>query len=775
MNFLRVTLVVLAAGLLLVGCSQQNDLNAPQRNSNAIGPYKDGTEYLGEITIAAGSGFVEGGVGMVGTETGTLDITVPAGATVEQVLLYWVGGTTSSDGDDEITVNGNPVTGAMIGGGTNFFGNYDFYGYRADVTEEGWVVPGANSFEISGFDFDHSGGSLDENDGAGMIVIYDDGTLADLQLFDGLDMAFFKFSATLDATVPVTFDFLAEPAGRTGHLVVLAGSVGADRPNMIKVTTSAGEQTFNNPLGSMDGMLFDSITLDVNIPAGDTEATVQLFSVVSEEPLGASLGWLGTGLSVPVTTTSELYCIGDLVWFDENGNGCQDEGEMGAEGVTVNLWEGCPPVEVIATTVTDADGMYRFCNLMSGDYTVQFVAPDGYEFCEQYAEGCGIEGDSNPGSDGITECVTIDDADDLTIDAALCMAPDLACLGDFVWNDLNMDGIQDAGEEGIADVYVDLMDCEGRVLETTMTDIDGHYMFCGLEAGDYSLHFELPDGYAFSPQDQGNDDALDSDADPTTGDTMCTTLEPGENDLTWDAGMYMPEDCGECDGKVTELTLQYNGDTAGYVEVFTKGKDPVSLFAGNVDPGDSFFFVGQDKHGTMGPEISLYIDGALNTKIHTSCSQPIGVGMVSGAFEILSGASLNGGALCPFDTPPDGGGDCGECDGKITNLTLKYTGDSAGYVEVYTKGKDPQILFAGDVNPGDQFSIVGNDKHGTVGTEISLYVDNELNTKIHTSCSQPIYIGMTSGDFEITAGSSRNGGKLCEMDDMLAPSAIRFN
>jgi hypothetical protein len=48
-------------------------------------------------------------------------------------------------------------------------------------------------------------------------------------------------------------------------------------------------------------MLFDSINLDVNIPAGDTQATVQLFSVVSEDPLGASLGWLGTGLSVPVT------------------------------------------------------------------------------------------------------------------------------------------------------------------------------------------------------------------------------------------------------------------------------------------------------------------------------------------------------------------------------------------------------------------------------------------------------------------------------------------
>jgi len=764
MSFLRVTLLVFALGVLIGGCSQQEDLNAPENETIMVGTNKDGTEYLGEIAIAAGAGFVEGGVGMVGTDTGTLDITVPAGATVEQVLLYWMGGTTSSDGDNEIMVDGNAVTGALIGGGTNFFGGYDFYGYRADVTAEGWVVPGANSFEITGFDFDFSGGTLDENNGAGMIVIYDDGTLADLQLFDGLDMAFFKFSGTLDATVPVTFDFLAESADRVGNLVVLAGSVGADRPNQIKVTTSAGEQVFDNPLGSTDGSLFDSINLDVNIPAGDTMATVQLFSVVSEEPLGASLGWLGTGLSVPVTPPPETYCIGDFVWYDENGNGCQDDGEMPVEGVVVNLWTGCPAAEMIASTVTNVEGYYEFCELLPGDYSVQFVAPEGYFFCEPFSGACDTANDSNAGEDGITDCVTIVDANDWTIDAALCMPAELACLGDYVWDDMNMDGIQDDGEMGIEGVVVHLMDCEGNTLGETMTDADGYYMFCELDAGDYNVHFVLPDGYVFSPMNMGGDPEMDSDADPATGLTVCTTLDPGENDMTWDAGMYIPEvDCDECDGKITELTMRYLGDTSGYIEVLTKGKDSEVIFEGTVGPNEEFSFVGNDKNGTMGTEISLFIDGALNTKIHTSCSQPIGVGMVSGAFEITAGASRNGGALCPIDTPPGGGDDCDECDGKITELTLKYTGE-AGYVEVYTKGKDPELLFGGDLNPGDEFSIVGNDKHGTVGTEIHLFVDDELNTKIHTSCSQPIYVGMVSGDFEITAGRSLNGGELCPMD-----------
>ena len=60
---------------------------------------------LGEIAIAPGSGFAEGGVGMVDTDSGILNITVPAGASVEQVLLYWMGGATTDVGDDTIEVD----------------------------------------------------------------------------------------------------------------------------------------------------------------------------------------------------------------------------------------------------------------------------------------------------------------------------------------------------------------------------------------------------------------------------------------------------------------------------------------------------------------------------------------------------------------------------------------------------------------------------------------------------------------------------------------------
>ncbi|MEW6050724.1 MAG: SdrD B-like domain-containing protein [Candidatus Zixiibacteriota bacterium] len=121
--------------------------------------------------------------------------------------------------------------------------------------------------------------------------------------------------------------------------------------------------------------------------------------------------------------------------------------------------------------------------------------------------------------------------------------PEIAAIGDFVWHDLNLDGIQDVGEPGIPGVTVRLYDCGGQLVGTTSTDVNGYYLFGDLTPGSYFVEFVLPSGFVFSPQDQGANDAVDSDADVTTGRTICTTLEGGETDLTWDAGMYRAIGC----------------------------------------------------------------------------------------------------------------------------------------------------------------------------------------------------------------------------------------
>jgi LPXTG-site transpeptidase (sortase) family protein len=115
----------------------------------------------------------------------------------------------------------------------------------------------------------------------------------------------------------------------------------------------------------------------------------------------------------------------------------------------------------------------------------------------------------------------------------------LAALGDYVWGDANANGIQDAGETGIANVTVRLLDENGNELATTTTNASGFYSFTDLTPGTYRVDFVPPAGYTVSPPNQGTDDALDSDADLTTGETANVTLASGETNNTLDAGLFL--------------------------------------------------------------------------------------------------------------------------------------------------------------------------------------------------------------------------------------------
>ncbi len=118
-------------------------------------------------------------------------------------------------------------------------------------------------------------------------------------------------------------------------------------------------------------------------------------------------------------------------------------------------------------------------------------------------------------------------------------------IGDYVWHDDDMDGIQDAYEPVIEGVPVRLLNGAGDNLYYVngdpmlmWTDEHGFYEFTGLPPGDYRVQFTLPDGTVFSPKDQGGDDAKDSDPDPSTGRTDVVTLHGGERLRDMDAGLY---------------------------------------------------------------------------------------------------------------------------------------------------------------------------------------------------------------------------------------------
>ncbi|MEE4311778.1 MAG: SdrD B-like domain-containing protein [candidate division KSB1 bacterium] len=234
--------------------------------------------------------------------------------------------------------------------------------------------------------------------------------------------------------------------------------------------------------------------------------------------------------------------LGDFVWEDLNKNGVQDVGEPGIPGVTVELYNNVNFDELIDMDVTDANGLYSFPNVNPGTYKVKFYPPAGYEPTSQNQGDDAKDSDPDPAT-GMTDFITLlPEESNPTIDAGYFRP---ASLGDFVWEDLNGDGIQDQGESGIGDVQVDLLDGAGNFLQTTTTAPDGSYGFADLDPGDYIVKFYKPNGYDPTLQDQGGDDALDSDADPTSGESHVVSLESGEHDPTIDAGYFQPASLGD--------------------------------------------------------------------------------------------------------------------------------------------------------------------------------------------------------------------------------------
>jgi len=254
--------------------------------------------------------------------------------------------------------------------------------------------------------------------------------------------------------------------------------------------------------------------------------------------------------------------LGNLVFNDLNQDGFQDPGESGVGGVVVVLYSagpdgvfGTPDDVAEQTTMTMGNGTYMFMNVEPGDYQIEFLEstlPTGNIFTTQNAAGIDDAEDSDAGSNGRTETFTVvvGQDDDLTWDAGIY---DPVVIGDYVWNDLNQNGIQNTNEMGVQDVVVNLIgagpdgiigNADDVVVDTQATGPMGEYMFVNVQPGDYYIEFDpstLPMNFVFTDADAvGANDQNDSDADDN-GLTPVFTVTAGMADnLSFDAGIYQP-------------------------------------------------------------------------------------------------------------------------------------------------------------------------------------------------------------------------------------------
>ena len=236
-----------------------------------------------------------------------------------------------------------------------------------------------------------------------------------------------------------------------------------------------------------------------------------------------------------ITITPCRASLGDRVWFDNNRNGIQDDGETGVPGVTVSLYT-CAGV-FLSSDITDADGLYLFPNLEPNQsyYVVFSNIPATYVFSPQDAGNDALDSDAD--NTGRTVCEFLSpNEDNRDYDAGINKP--VASLGDRVWFDNNRNGLQDDGETGVPGVTVSLYTCAGVFLGTDITDADGFYLFPNLEPDQsyYVVFSNIPATFVFTLANVGANDAIDSDANQE-GRTVCEFLSPGENNRDYDAGI----------------------------------------------------------------------------------------------------------------------------------------------------------------------------------------------------------------------------------------------
>jgi len=234
-----------------------------------------------------------------------------------------------------------------------------------------------------------------------------------------------------------------------------------------------------------------------------------------------------------------IATLGDTVWYDDNKNGIQDSEELGVNGVKVTLYD--KDSQVVKTTVTDSRGTYLFRNLIVGTYTVGFSSlPSGYKISDENATTEDKDSDVNPVTGKSDEVVVTKGSDNLDVDMGIYSDGFLvSTIGDTVWYDDDKDGIQDESELGANGVKVTLLDSDDKIMQTTVTDSRGTYLFRDVISGTYRVEFSsLPSGYKVSKQNQGTDDSKDSDIDPVTKRSGDIVVTSGSNDLDIDMGIY---------------------------------------------------------------------------------------------------------------------------------------------------------------------------------------------------------------------------------------------
>jgi hypothetical protein len=226
--------------------------------------------------------------------------------------------------------------------------------------------------------------------------------------------------------------------------------------------------------------------------------------------------------------------IGNLVWFDVNGNGVRDTGEPGIPNVTITLRDAGG--NAITSTQTLADGSYAFSDLAPGSYSLRLTIPAGYTTTNNGSGSTSVDNDNDFRTDGTTVNFTVASGQALgSVDAGL---RGTGSVSGIAWFDTNENNVRDPGEtDRVSGVRVTvtftptLLPAFPQTIQVA-TDTNGAYNVTNLPPGEVTVTFTNLAGYLPAQPNVGGDDTIDSDG-PVTSFTL-----GAEQNAVVDMGYY---------------------------------------------------------------------------------------------------------------------------------------------------------------------------------------------------------------------------------------------
>jgi uncharacterized repeat protein (TIGR01451 family) len=336
--------------------------------------------------------------------------------------------------------------------------------------------------------------------------------------------------------------------------------------------TTTTDENGNYYFGNLDPAGTYTVVVDpTTLPAGLTNAVDPDGGIASQsvinlasDPDGTNDGSnftqdFGYAFADPDNDAGDIV---GTIWADTDADGDLEGTEPERyENVEVVLLDANG--NVVATTTTDSNGVYRFDDLPPGEYTVDVV--ENGPVLEGLWHSIGTDSLPDPAP------VTVTPGGTATADFGYYEEP--ASIGNRVWNDVNGNGIQDPGEAGIPGVPVTLTITYPNGAVTTLvtqTDGNGEYLFPNLlldetfdgdpatnpTAGEptYTVSMATPAGYIPTRIGAaGSTDETDSN-DPAGS---AATVVRAQAEETIDFGFVLP---ASLSGTVFDDTNENGGD-----------------------------------------------------------------------------------------------------------------------------------------------------------------------------------------------------------------------